>query len=193
MTQWLLLLVLSFAQQQVPNDNLVSPPTEAEQSAGEQASAAAEAETPLPNNEARLIPLAELTDAADDARVAVLFPCEKAEASTASRTVLQSFQVRSITMQADQRSNAIFISGEAWSVREAVTRLRALDELTPERPEPPARRTGPPSNLGETEALKVAEGYAADAEATRSMAGFAIAGLIGLALAAVLLVRRMTG
>lgn len=193
MTNWLLLLFLGFAQQQVPNDNLVTPPTEAEQGAGEESSSAAEPLPPLPQNEARLIPLAELANAADEAKVAVLFPCERADASTASRTVLQSFEIRSVSMQPDQRANAIFISGEAWRVREAVTRLRALDELTPERPEPPARRAGPPSNLGETEALEVAEGYAADAEATASMAGFAIAGLIGLALAAVLLVRRMTG
>ena len=154
--------------------------------------AVAEAQEALPEGESRLISLDELEAVPAGENVTVLFPFTKAEAVSASSSVTRSFHDgRALRVQADARANAVFVSGEATLVREAVVRMRALDEATPERPTRPSRNTNMTVDPVEGP-LSVGESYGDGATQVTSRAGFLIAGLVGLALAGLILLRRFT-
>lgn len=70
-----------------------------------------------------------------DKAVTVLLSLQRADATSASSSVSRTFERNHMPKMApDSRANAVFISGSAAVVQEAVTRLRALDEATPEKP-----------------------------------------------------------
>lgn len=159
----------------------------------EQDSQAPAAEAPqedLPEGESRMISLDELNAVEADSDVTILFVFKKAEAVGASSSVSRSFQnQRAIRVQADARSNSVFVSGPAGLVREAVARMRALDEATPEpQPRPIRQKPGPAEGP-----MSVIDDYGADASQATSRVGFLIAGLVGLAVVGILLARRLVG
>ncbi|MCH2101660.1 MAG: hypothetical protein MK209_07030 [Planctomycetes bacterium] len=141
----------------------------------------------LPGGESRMILLEELNVAPPGVDVTVLFVFERAEAVSASSSVSRSFQnARAIRVQADARSNSVFVSGAAEVVREAIVRMRALDEATPDAPQRPVRQKPGPAEGP----MGVIEDYGASADRATSRAGSLIAGLVGLVVLGVLLVRR---
>ena len=178
LSTWILTL---FAAAQEPELGAPSEP---------QAPAASATQEELPEGESRMIALSELEEAAAGTDVTVLFVFQKAEAVSASSSVSRSFQnQRAIRVQADARSNSVFISGAAELVREAVTRMQALDDATPEpQPRPVRQKPGPAEGP-----MSVVEDYGADATQATSRAGFLIAGLVGLAVVGILLARRLVG
>lgn len=164
-----------------------APPQEPEMPAPA-ATEASQAEPALPKGEARLISLEELVEAAPEAAVTVLYHCKKADAVTASRSVMQSFSnPRAIRVQSDARANAIFVSGTALVVREAVRRLDALDAIQPKEPIRPVRV----NRSTEDGPLDVVDSYHEGAAEAQTSIGFLIAGLIGLSLVGILLARRL--
>lgn len=151
---------------------------------------AAAAQEELPEGESRMISLGELDGVSAGTDVTVLFVFKKAEAVSASSSVSRSFQnQRAIRVQADARSNSVFVSGSAELVREAVARMQALDEATPEPQQRPVRQKPGPADGP----MSVIEDYGADATQATSRAGFLIAGLVGLAVVGILLARRLVG
>ena len=177
----LLLSLLTWSQEPAlgpPADQEASPP-KAEASQEE-----------LPEGESRMISLDELNAAQAVSDVTVLFVFKKAEAVGASSSVSRSFQnQRAIRVQADARSNSVFVSGPASLVREAVARMRALDDATPEtQPRPVRQKPGPAEGP-----LAVIEDYGTEASQATSRVGFLIAGLVGLAVVGILLARRLVG
>jgi hypothetical protein len=148
---------------------------------------AAQEEPALPKGESRLITLDELKDSPAETVVTVLYHCKKADAVTASRSVMQSFtNPRAVRVQPDARANAVFLSGASVVVREAVRRMDALDAIQPKEPMRPMR-------VNQTAAegpMDVIDSYNADAASAQTSIGFLIAGLIGLSLVGILLARR---
>jgi hypothetical protein len=119
------------------------------------------------------------------ADVTVLLPLKRADPVTASTSVQRTFdRAKAPDMQPVSTSRAIFISGPPVVVLEALTRLRALDDITPE---PKVRsRLGkkPAQDADEFEEFMPNDGLSKGV-------GFLIAGMIGLGLAAVIFLRRM--
>lgn len=151
-------------------------------------SAAAAAQ--LPEGVAPLVPLDELDAraAADPARpVTVLLPLARADVVASAATVERTFARDQVQLDPVSSSRAVFVSGGAAVVAEAVKRLRQLDDVTPEAPVRPRRNPAQ-----QPEDRPVLDDYAPDTDSLRSGVGFLIAGVIGLVLAAILLVRRMT-
>lgn len=164
-----------------------APPQEPEMPAPA-ASEVSQDEPTLPKGEARLITLEDLVQAPPEEPVTVLYHCSKADAVTASRSVMQSFSnPRAIRVQSDARANAIFVSGTAVVVREAVRRLDALDAIQLKEPMRPARV----NRTSEDGPMDVIDSYNEGAASAQTSIGFLIAGLIGLSLVGVLLARRL--
>ena len=155
--------------------------------ADSQAPRAATAQEDLPKGESRMISLSELSAVSAGTDVTVLFIFQKAEAVSASSSVSRSFKnLRAIHVQADARSNSVFVSGSAELVREAVARMQALDEATPTPQQRPVRQKPGPADGP----MSVVEDYGADATQVTSRVGFLVAGLVGLVVVGMLLVRR---
>lgn len=180
----LFLALSTWAQEPGEPNAPESNPDEAIQEPG------AEALEPLSDGESRLISLDELPEVPAGNEVTVLFVFERAEAVSASSSVSRSFvNARTIRVQPDARSNAVFVSGRADLVREAIARMKALDEATPEAPPRPVRQKPGPAEGP----MAVIEDYGADASQATSRVGFLIAGLVGLAVVGILLARRVVG
>jgi hypothetical protein len=141
--------------------------------------------------EGKLIELSVLEGMANSAnagkKVTVLFTLERAEVVNAATSVERTFEkAQAPKMQPVSRSNSIFITGSAAVVQEAVVRLRALDEATPE----PTRRNYRSQSPEETAAAAAEALDPAEAPDLRFSMFTLMGGIALLAFFVALIVRR---
>ncbi|MBC8404683.1 MAG: hypothetical protein H8E15_05630 [Planctomycetes bacterium] len=138
---------------------------------------------------AELERLASLADPGEE-RVTVLLTLLRADVVSASSSVARTFDRPNVpSMQPVSSSHAVFISGTAAVTYEAVRRLRALDEATPEAA--PKKRYG--SKDSAEIGRELTDGNSAEqvGEKMQSSITFLIAGIAGVAIFAALMMRRM--
>jgi hypothetical protein len=119
-------------------------------------------------------------------QVTVLVSLLRADPVSASSSVQRTFGDPKVpSMQPVGSSQAVFISGPPVVVLEAVKRLQALDALTPA---PKVRTRRLPNSANGTEEF---DSFLPPDDLSKGF-GFLIVGALGLGLAAVLFLRRMT-
>ena len=141
--------------------------------------------------EGKLIELSVLEGMANNTnagkKVTVLFPMSRADVVNAATSVGRTFEKEQAPkMQPVSGSNSIFITGSAAVVQEAVVRLRALDEATPE----PQRRNYRSQSPEQTALDAVAGSEAPDTPSMRFSLVTEVGGIALLAFFVALIVRR---
>jgi hypothetical protein len=138
---------------------------------------------------AELERLAALADPGEE-RVTVLLTLSRADVVNASSSVARTFDRPNVpSMQPVSSSQAVFISGTVAVTYEAVRRLRALDEATPE-PAPKKRYGSKDSAETASDMIDNSNTEAAGEKMFQSI-NILVAGIAGVAIFVVFMMRRM--